>query len=107
MGRSTGYADVDVVLAELPAGVRGTLGLQLVGVYLNGSLAAGEFSEYSSDIDVLVVTEDALSDEVVAALGTMHARLATGTSKWSRELEVSYIPRHDPAPADPGLALVS
>jgi hypothetical protein len=89
MCHSTGYADVDAVLA----GVRGTLGAQLVGVYLEGSLAAGDFAEHSSDIDVLVVTEDALSDEVVAALGTMHARLATGTSKWTRELEVSYIPR--------------
>jgi aminoglycoside adenylyltransferase-like protein/nucleotidyltransferase-like protein len=90
---STGYADVDAVLAELLAGVRGTLGPQLVGVYLDGSLAIGDFSEHSSDIDVLVVTEDALSDEVVAALRTMHARLATGTSKWARELEVSYIRR--------------
>jgi len=90
---STGYTDVDAVLAELLAGVRGTLGSQLVGVYLDGSLATGDFAEPSSDIDVLVVTEDALSDEVVAALGTMHARLTTGTSKWARELEVSYIPR--------------
>jgi Domain of unknown function (DUF4111)/Nucleotidyltransferase domain len=90
---STGYADVDAVLAELLVGVRGTLGPQLVGVYLDGSLAIGDFSEHSSDIDVLVVTEETLSDEVITALGTMHARLATRTSKWARELEVSYIPR--------------
>jgi aminoglycoside adenylyltransferase-like protein/nucleotidyltransferase-like protein len=93
MDHSTGYAEVDAVLAELLEGVRGTLGPQLVGVYLDGSLAAGDFADHSSDIDVLVVTEDALSDEVVAALGTMHERLATGTSKWAQELEVSYIPR--------------
>src|SRR5437016_11445240 len=64
MGQSTGYADVDAVLADLLAGVRGTLGPQLVGVYLDGSLATGDFAEHSSDIDVLVVTEDALSDEI-------------------------------------------
>ena len=93
MGHSTGYAEVDAVLVELVAGVRGTLGPQLVGVYLDGSLATRDFAEHSSDIDVLVVTEDVLADEVVAALGTMHARLAAGTSKWARELEVSYIPR--------------
>jgi hypothetical protein len=90
---STGYADVDAVLAELLAGARDTLGPQLVGVYLDGSLATGDFSGHSSDIDVLVVTKEALSDEVVSALGTMHARLVAGTSKWARELEVSYIPR--------------
>jgi hypothetical protein len=39
LGQSTGYADVDVVLAHLLAGVRGTLGPQLVGVHLDGSLA--------------------------------------------------------------------
>jgi hypothetical protein len=71
MGHSTGYADVDAVLAELLAGLRGTLGPQLVGVYLDGLLATGDFAEHSSDIDLLVVTEDALSDEVVAALGTI------------------------------------
>src|SRR5215467_6256645 len=59
---STGRAEVDAVLAELLAGVRGTLGLQLVGIYLDGSLAIGDFSEHSSDIDVLVVTEETLSD---------------------------------------------
>ena len=89
----TGYSDVDAVLAELLAGVRGTLGPQLVGLYLDGSLATGDFAEHSSDIDVLVVTEDVLSEEVVATLGTMQARLATGMSKWARELEVSSIPR--------------
>ena len=101
MGHSTGYADVDAVLATLLAGVRGTLGPHLVGVYLDGSLATGDFAERSSDIDVLVVPEDALSDEVVAALGTMHARLEAGTSKWARELEVSYIPRRALRRVDP------
>ena len=33
---STGYADVDAVLAELLAGVRGTLGPQLVGARCGG-----------------------------------------------------------------------
>ena len=66
-----------------------TLGPQLVGVYLDGSLAAGGFAEHSSDIDVLVVTESVLSDDVVTALGMMHARLATGTSKWVQEPDAS------------------
>jgi hypothetical protein len=37
------------VLAKLLAGVRGTLGSQLVGVYLDGSLATGDFAKDSSD----------------------------------------------------------
>jgi len=85
----------------LLAGVRDALGSQLVGVYLDGSLAAGHFSAHSSDIDVLVVTAGPLADEVVAALGAMHARLAAGPSKWGRELEVSYIPRRALCRFDP------
>ena len=46
MGQSTGYADVDAVLARVLAGVRGTLAPQLVG--------EGDFAGHSSDIDVLV-----------------------------------------------------
>jgi hypothetical protein len=48
------------------------------------------------------VTEDVLSDPVVAALGSMHVRLATGPSRWARELEVSYIPRRALRRFDPG-----
>jgi predicted nucleotidyltransferase len=59
MGHSTGYSAVDAVLEELLAGVRARSGRTWSGVYLGGSLAAGDFAENSSDIDVLVVTEDA------------------------------------------------
>ena len=90
---STGYPDVDAVLADLLAGVEAILGPQLVGLYLDGSLAIGDFSELSSDIDVLVVTENALPDDVVAALGVMHARLGAGATRWGNELEVAYIRR--------------
>jgi predicted nucleotidyltransferase len=62
MGHSTGYADVGAVLAELLAGVRGTLGPQLVGVYLDGSLATGDSAEHISDIDVLVGARPRLGD---------------------------------------------
>jgi len=39
------------------------------------------------------VAEDVLSDRVVAALVTRHARLVTRPTEWARELKVSYIPR--------------
>jgi len=93
MDHSTGHPDVDAALADLLEGVQATLGPRLVGVYLDGSLAIGDFSEHSSDIDVLVVTEDALPDDIVAALGAMHARLGAGATKWGSELEVAYIPQ--------------
>jgi streptomycin 3"-adenylyltransferase len=48
--------------------LRGALGANLVGIYLHGSLALGCFNPERSDIDVLVVTCDLLSDEQRASL---------------------------------------
>jgi predicted nucleotidyltransferase len=48
--------------------LREALGDNLLGVYLHGSLAAGCFNPDRSDIDVLVVTHELLSDEQRAEL---------------------------------------
>jgi len=89
----TPYPDVNAMLLRLLAEVQTILGDQFTGLYLYGSLAIGDFDPGKSDIDFLVVTTDALPDEKVAALATMHARLAASDSKWATELEGSYIPR--------------
>src|SRR2546426_9706225 len=76
---------------------------KLDGMYLDGSLAIGDFEPDKSDLDFVVVTDGELSDETFRDLQAMHERIATGTSKWVKELEGSYIPqralRHDPRPA--------
>ncbi|MEJ7812766.1 MAG: GNAT family N-acetyltransferase [Gemmatimonadaceae bacterium] len=99
----TPHTDVNALLAELVAGACGTLGARLTGAYLVGSLAGGDF-DTDSDIDVIIVTRDELPSSQIAALGEMHARLATGDGWWPTQLEVSYIPegalrRYDPARA--------
>jgi predicted nucleotidyltransferase len=97
----TPYPDVNALLRTLLSEVRAILGAGFLGMYLSGSLAMGDFDE-SSDIDVLVVTADALPEEVVSALAGMHERLSAANPRWGVELEVSYIPwravrRYDPA----------
>ncbi|MHB8757047.1 MAG: nucleotidyltransferase domain-containing protein [Bacillota bacterium] len=71
----TPYPDVNALLSELLSSLRGILGDRFVGLYLHGSLAAGDFVPGRSDIDFLVVTDGDLSDEVVAVLKAMHERL--------------------------------
>jgi hypothetical protein len=100
----TPYPEVDTLLRQLLDEVRGRLGHHFVGMYLYGSLAAGDFAPESSDIDFLVVTDGDLSGGLFQALREMHARVAAGGSKWATELEGSYIPRralrrHDPRDA--------
>lgn len=93
----TRFADVNDLLARLLAEVRAALRDQLVGVYLRGSLAGGDF-------DVLVATEGVLDEKTIAALAAMHIRLAASDLAWAHELECSYLPRaavrrYDPAHA--------
>ena len=50
----TPYPEANRVLSALWAGAQGILGDELVGVYLYGSLASGEFDPRTSDVDLLV-----------------------------------------------------
>ncbi|HWT02871.1 MAG TPA: aminoglycoside adenylyltransferase domain-containing protein [Pyrinomonadaceae bacterium] len=97
----TPYPEVNAVLRQLLSAVRAVLEDNFVGLYLYGSLATGDFDPDRSDIDFVVATAGELPAEMVLALEQMHARLASGDSKWAAKLEGSYIPlpalrRYDP-----------
>jgi hypothetical protein len=100
---ATPYLEINSVLQELLAGVRAILGRRFVGMYLDGSLAIGDFDLDKSDLDFVVVIDGELSAETFGDLEAMHDRIATGASKWTKELEGSYIAqralRHDRRPA--------
>jgi hypothetical protein len=100
----TPYPDVNAVLRVLLAGVQEVLGPRLVGLYLSGSLASGDFSPQRSDVDFVVVTDGALPGDMLPALKAMHARITASGLKWATKLEGMYIPqralrRYDPAQA--------
>ena len=82
------------MLGALLAGAREVLGDHFAGLYLYGSLAAGDFDPERSDIDFVVVTDGELPDELLPALEAMHAGLASAARKWAKKLEGSYVPRH-------------
>ncbi len=89
----TPFEDVNEILGVLLQEIRDVLVDQFVGMYLHGSLAIGDFIPDTSDIDYLVVTESKISARCLASLMTMHSRIGSLDSKWSSELEGSYIPR--------------
>lgn len=96
----TAYPDVNALLSELLSGVQSILGNHLIGMYLFGSLAMGDF-DTSSDIDVAVVTDEEISPELFAELYAMHARIAGIDSPWATQLEVSYLSLHNLRRYDP------
>lgn len=90
----TPYPDVNDVLLDMLMQVRGILGARFVGMYVDGSLALGDFDPASSDIDYVATTNGVLPDELFAALHEMHARFDRSGSTWATEVEAMYIP-HD------------
>ena len=89
----TPYHDVNKIIDLLLTRVRDILGDGLVGMYLHGSLANGGFDEYS-DIDIIFVTTEELSEDSLSSLYDMHAELAKIDSPWAVQQEVSYIPQN-------------
>jgi predicted nucleotidyltransferase len=88
----TPHPDVNEILNLLFSNVKGVLQDQFVGIYLFGSLANGDFDQHS-DIDVLFVTKNEMSNDIFSSLQAMHARLSNVDSPWATQLEVSYIPQ--------------
>jgi len=62
-------------------------------MYLSGSLALGDFDPRSSDLDLVVVTDDALSNDLFVALREMHARFDTSGFPWAAKVDAVYIPQ--------------
>jgi predicted nucleotidyltransferase len=83
-------SDVDALIQELLHSVQRILGSHLIGLYLDGSLASGDFDQ-DSDIDFVVVTDEPVSENVFLDLQAMHERIVAIDSPWALRLEGSYM----------------
>ena len=91
-GSPTPFGELNEVLTELISRQRYILGDCLVGTYLQGSFAVGDFDEHS-DVDFIVAVEDELTEARVDALNEMHDQVYRMESEWAKHLEGSYFPR--------------
>ena len=79
------------VLREFVEGVVKLTADDLIGIYLQGSLAQGAFDQ-GSDVDFLVVLRQDIPAREIDSLNDFHAKLFDGPSHWARHLEGSYAP---------------
>ncbi|HVU13359.1 MAG TPA: nucleotidyltransferase domain-containing protein, partial [Phototrophicaceae bacterium] len=70
----TPYADINAVLYDFQQQIAVILGEYMVGMYVYGSLALGDFDPATSDIDFVVVTDGGISVDTFVALDRMHAQ---------------------------------
>ena len=69
----TPWAEVNRAVERLLEGVSEALGGGLVGLYLHGSLALGDFFPPASDVDFHVATAGPLDPVAFERLGALHA----------------------------------
>lgn len=81
------------IVEAVAKGASEILGAGLVGLYVRGSLATGDFEPERSDVDLLAVTERPLDDAAFAALAALHERLAASANPYGARLEIAYLPR--------------
>jgi len=83
---------IDMLTAVLPS-MHEALGDNLMGVYLRGSLAMGDFDPVTSDLDFFAVTERPVSEAAFTVLVAVHARLDVLPNHYAGQLEGPYIDR--------------
>jgi hypothetical protein len=99
-----GSLEANAVLERLVPGVQRVLGSDLVGLYLFGSLAVGDFDAANSDIDFVAVTADEVDAAQLSALQAFHAELFASGLPLADQVEGAYLSRaalrvYDPATA--------
>jgi hypothetical protein len=73
--------------------IQGTLGDDLLGLYLYGSYVTGGFDPGVSDLDLLAVTEPEVEQLDRDRLDRMHTDFTRGRPDWSDRLDIVYIGR--------------
>jgi Domain of unknown function (DUF4111)/Nucleotidyltransferase domain len=88
----TGEALPPIVHAVRDA-IADTAGGSLVGLYVYGSLATGDFEPDISDVDLIAVLTETPDEPLVERLEAMHERLARANPGWDDRIEVDYVSR--------------
>jgi len=89
---ATPYQDINDLLADWMEGAKNILGVNVVGLYLSGSLAYGDFMPGRSDIDLQAVVHRPLSQDELESVEQLHKELNERYPAWKSRLECSYVP---------------
>lgn len=79
------------LLEDLTRGLVNALGDDLVGLWVHGSLVAGDFTPARSDIDVLTALRHAPDDATLATVAPVHAGVEARHPAWVGRVEVETV----------------
>lgn len=87
----TKYPDIDKLISELRQILQDSLGTNLKGLYLFGSLVGGDFDAELSDIDLATIVEHVITPSELAELKNVHAQFIENHPEWDNRIEVAYV----------------
>lgn len=87
----TPNADLNLALQHWLEHLQAALDENLVGAYLQGSLAVGDFDK-ASDVDFLVVLRKDIPSTDIERIHAVHRNLCMFANPWARSFEGSYAP---------------
>jgi len=92
MKDATPYPAINAVLSDWTEGVKRLLGKRIVGLYLSGSLAYGDFVPERSDIDLQAVVQSPLTEDELRSVEQLHRQIEGRCPQWANRIECSYVP---------------
>jgi len=92
MNEVTPYPAINPVLTEWTEGLKCVLGKRIVGLYLCGSLAYGDFVPERSDIDLRAVVRSPLTENQLRSVEQLHREVERRCPEWAGRIECSYVP---------------
>jgi hypothetical protein len=88
----TPYPAINTLLAEWVDGLKHLLGKSIVGLYLSGSLAYGDFVPERSDIDLQAIVRGHLTEDQLGSIERLHREMERRCPQWADRIECSYVP---------------
>jgi hypothetical protein len=92
MNEVTPHPAINTVLTEWAEGLEHFLGKKIVGLYLSGSLAYGDFVPDRSDIDLQAVLRSPLTENELRSVEQLHREIERRCPQWADRIECSYVP---------------
>ena len=82
---------VGALLARLIDGQQQTLGINLIGSYIFGSVVTGDFESGISDVDTVAVIRSNVKAAELAGLAQLHLDIVEEMPEWEDRVEVVYL----------------
>lgn len=92
MKNVTPYPAINTMLTEWVEGLKRLLDDNVVGLYLSGSLAYGDFVPERSDVDLQAVVRNPLTQEELKSIEQLHREIEGRCPQWANRIECSYVP---------------